>query len=94
MPNAVLEALALGRPIIASDIGPHRELVGDPGTGLLFPVDDPAALAAAMRHLLDATPAERDAWQAAAHTLRPRLTLAGMIDGYEHALRLVAEAGP
>jgi L-malate glycosyltransferase len=43
MANAVLEALALGRAVLASDIEGNRSLVEDGVTGLLF--DSPAAFA-------------------------------------------------
>lgn len=49
--NAALEAMAHGRPVIASDAGGNRELVVDGATGLIVPVDDATALAAALRRL-------------------------------------------
>src|SRR5262249_28049667 len=36
MPNSVLEALASGRPVLASDIDGNRSLVADGVTGFLF----------------------------------------------------------
>ncbi len=46
-----LEAMAAGKPVIASEVGGVPELVLDGETGLLVPPEDPAALAAAMRKL-------------------------------------------
>ncbi len=51
-PTAVLEALAAGRPVVASDTGGHRDLVTTFRTGLLVPPGDPRALAAAVTELL------------------------------------------
>ena len=39
-PNVVLEALAAGIPVIASDIPGNRELIEEPKNGILVPVDD------------------------------------------------------
>ena len=50
-PLTVGEALATGLPVIASRIGGIPEAVGD--AGILVPPDDPAALAGALRGLID-----------------------------------------
>lgn len=47
-PGALVEALALEVPVVASDIGPTREVVGPDG-GWLVPSDDAPALARAIR---------------------------------------------
>ncbi|HEY5998740.1 MAG TPA: glycosyltransferase family 4 protein, partial [bacterium] len=52
MSNALLEAMASGCPAVASDIEANRELLADGESGLLAPVEDAAALAAALRRLL------------------------------------------
>ena len=46
-PLTVIEAMAHGACVIASDIAPHRELLGD--AGVLVPVGDARALAEALR---------------------------------------------
>ncbi|WP_109505855.1 glycosyltransferase family 4 protein [Nocardioides speluncae] len=51
-PLKPLEAMALGRPVIASDLPPLREIVTDE-TGRLVPPDDDAALAEALTDLAD-----------------------------------------
>jgi glycosyltransferase involved in cell wall biosynthesis len=53
LPNAVLEAMVAGRPVIASRVGGVPELVVDGETGLLVPPADPDALARAIIALLD-----------------------------------------
>jgi glycosyltransferase involved in cell wall biosynthesis len=57
-PLKVLEAMAAGLPVVASDVGDLGELVGDGVTGLLVPPGDASALAAALDRLA-ADPAER-----------------------------------
>jgi glycosyltransferase involved in cell wall biosynthesis len=52
-PRSVLEAMAMGRPIITTDVPGCRETVVDGSNGLLVPPRDPKALAAAMERLID-----------------------------------------
>lgn len=56
----VIEASAMGRPVIASDLGGPRELVLPGETGLLVRPGDASALAAAMRELLANPSAARE----------------------------------
>jgi glycosyltransferase involved in cell wall biosynthesis len=51
VPKSLLEAAAFGRPLIATDVPGCREIVIHEKTGLLVPVDDPQALAAAILRL-------------------------------------------
>lgn len=48
----VVEAMAAGRPVVATDAGGVREIIEDGRTGLLVPLGDPAAMAAAIERLL------------------------------------------
>lgn len=50
LPNAVLEAMAAGRPVVATAVGGVPELVDD-STGRVVPAGDPASLAAAMQYV-------------------------------------------
>jgi glycosyltransferase involved in cell wall biosynthesis len=53
MPNAVLEAMACGLPVVLSDIAPHREmLVGGRG-GVLCDATRPQAIARALLDVMD-----------------------------------------
>jgi glycosyltransferase involved in cell wall biosynthesis len=51
LPGAVLEAMALETPVVASDLPMVREAIGDHAAALV-PVDDTPALAAALRGVL------------------------------------------
>ena len=52
MPMSVLEAMAAGLPVVATDVGDVARLVEHGVTGLVVPAKDPDALAAALRALL------------------------------------------
>ncbi|MBA3565311.1 MAG: glycosyltransferase family 4 protein [Actinobacteria bacterium] len=51
-PHTVVEALAVGTPVIATSVGGVPELVRDGKNGLLVPVGDRDALAAAIRRVV------------------------------------------
>jgi glycosyltransferase involved in cell wall biosynthesis len=53
LPNVVIEAMATGLAIVATDISPVREAVVEDGTALLVPPRDGPALAEALGRLLD-----------------------------------------
>lgn len=63
--NVALEAMARGKPVVASAVGTLREIITHGATGFLVPPQDKAALARCTRLLLDD------------HGLRNRLALAG-----------------
>lgn len=52
LPNAVLEYMAAGLPVIASRVGGNAELIQDGVTGILVPSENSAALSTALLKLL------------------------------------------
>ena len=52
-PHTVVEALAVGTPVIATSVGGVPELVHDGTNGLLVPAGDTEALVGAIRRMLD-----------------------------------------
>jgi glycosyltransferase involved in cell wall biosynthesis len=68
LPLSLMEAAACGRAMIATDVPGCREIAIHDQTGLLVPVDDPPALAAAMARLAGA-PDSRARYAAAARKL-------------------------
>ena len=88
-----IEAQAMGRPIIATDLGGFRETIIDKETGWLFPLSDSDALAEAMRKVLSLSGDQRQmlADQAITH-VRERFTKDKMceatMDVYADILRV------
>ena len=64
-PHVVVECLAIGTPFISTDAGGVTEVVTDGENGLIVPVNDPAALAAAIERYV-ADPALQERLRAAA----------------------------
>ncbi|HKX33637.1 MAG TPA: glycosyltransferase [Blastocatellia bacterium] len=52
LPNAVMEAMAAGVPVVASAVGGIKELIRDGETGLLVPPSDAGALADRLNYVL------------------------------------------
>ena len=51
LPSALIEAMAAGLSVIATDIPPHKEVLGD--TGVVVPAGDAGALTKAVNMLID-----------------------------------------
>jgi glycosyltransferase involved in cell wall biosynthesis len=95
MSNAVLEAMAVGCPVIASAVGGNRELVEDRHTGLLFPNDDEYVLADCLKRMAaDAGLRERLSAQARSQ-VHSRHTVTAMVNEttavYERCMRATAD---
>jgi glycosyltransferase involved in cell wall biosynthesis len=75
--HLLIEALALGTPIIATNVGGNPELIEDGKNGLLVPSGDRTALTEALLHLL-VTPEHRARLSVAARTSAERFTMGAM----------------
>ena len=81
--NSLLEAMAAGLPVVASDIGGNPEVVVDGESGLLFPVGDVAQLADRLS-LLHRQPDVRERLGArGSQRIRQEFALETMVRGYE-----------
>ena len=77
-PRSIIEAMSLGKPVVASEVGGIPSLVLNERTGLLVPAEHPDALATALGRLIE-SPRLREVFGAAgrAHAeqaCRPDLT--------------------
>jgi glycosyltransferase involved in cell wall biosynthesis len=83
LPVAVLEAMAAGKPVVATDVGGNREVIVDGQTGFLVPPRDAGALAARTITLLtDKSLADRYGAEGQAR-VREEFSLERMVSAYE-----------
>lgn len=68
-PLKPLEAMAMGKPVIASDIGGHREMIEHGRNGLLFAAGNVNALAETLRTVLDDPQLRRNLVAQASHCI-------------------------
>lgn len=83
MPNAVMEAMALGKPVILTDVNGARELVEDGRSGIIVPPADAEALAAAIARLADDPVRRGELGRAARDRVQERFTVAAMVGQLE-----------
>jgi glycosyltransferase involved in cell wall biosynthesis len=86
---AALEAMALGRPVVLSDIGGAAEMVRPGSEGFLFPVGDTRALVDRLAALADADLRSRMGAKAR-ETVEARFSERAMVDRYETLLQQLA----
>ena len=87
MPNAVMEAMAAGLPVVATDVDGTRELIEDGNTGWLVPSGDAPKLAERILILFADPLAARHAGQAAARKIHAAYSLEAMVAGFDDLYR-------
>lgn len=87
LPMSVLEAMALARPIIATDVGGLREVVLPGRTGVLVPTLDSTAFAEAILDLAADSETRRAMGDAGLRHFRASYTVERMVDGYVDLFR-------
>ncbi len=89
--NALLEAMASGLSIVATNVGGNRELINPNRTGWLVPPDEPAQMAEVILHaLFDPSARQRVGAAARAEVLR-RFSLQQWVEQYRRLYRTLAE---
>jgi len=83
MSNALLEAMAAGRPIVATRVGGNAEALEEGMAGLLVPADDPEALREAISVLLEDRDRAGALAERAARRARDHYSLEGMLEATE-----------
>lgn len=77
--NVILEAMAMGKPVVATAVGGNPELVGHEQTGLLVPPADPMPLAEAIARLVRDPRRAHAMGQAARRRVEERFGLSRMV---------------
>jgi L-malate glycosyltransferase len=88
LPNAVLEYLAAGLPVVATAVGGVPEIIENEVHGLLVPPENPAALSTALLRLLEDPQLCTNFGKAGQELVRTRFNFPGVLDN----LRQVYEA--
>jgi glycosyltransferase involved in cell wall biosynthesis len=78
---AILEAMGLGKPVVASAVGGIPEVIEAPRTGFLVPPGDATALAEALTHLLEDRELRRRISETAAERIQREFNVEGMVAG-------------
>ena len=87
--RVLLEAMALGKPVIATAVGASPEVVEDGVTGVLVPPEDPTALARAIGALVGDPARQRQLGAAGRRRAEQRFSLAAHVRAVEQVYRAV-----
>jgi glycosyltransferase involved in cell wall biosynthesis len=85
--NALLEMLAAGLPVVATDVGGNREALEGMHGCYLVPKADPAALADALRRLIRELSEQPQQRAARIDAIRQRFPVSAMVDRYVELYR-------
>lgn len=83
MPNVVMEAMALGKAVVATDVNGVRELMVPDRTGLIVPPRDAAALAQSISVLIDDPVRREQMGRLAQRRVREHFTIERMVSELE-----------
>jgi glycosyltransferase involved in cell wall biosynthesis len=81
--NVLLEAMAAGRPVVATSVGGNPEAVADGLTGILIPPRDPDRLAAALQMLIGDVVLRRNMGAAGLDRAAQKFSLDAMVRAHQ-----------
>ena len=83
LPLAIIEAMACGKPVIATNIKPFSEIIRDGVTGILVPVCSPERIAEAIIYLALNPEKRKEMGKKARETVREKFSLERMVEDTE-----------
>jgi len=92
MPNVVMEAMAMQKPVIATDVNGARELMGASAeslrcdTGLIIPPKEPQAIAEAIEKMIDDPEVAKACGKAGYERVKNNFTMQAMVNNLEKHL--------
>lgn len=92
--NTILEAMASGLPVVATDVGGNPELVHTGETGILVPPSDVEAMAQALLNYVHHPERRRQHGQSARAMVDREYSLDAMVRGYLSVYDLVLKGSP
>jgi len=89
MSNALLEAMAAGKPVVATCVGGNPELVRDGEHGYIVPPGNPGALAEALLKLLKNPELGPEMGSRGSCRVKSKFSVDGMVERYEDLLQYI-----
>jgi glycosyltransferase involved in cell wall biosynthesis len=90
LPTTVIESMALGKPVVATELGGAPELVRDAETGFLVPPGDPDRMADAIAALIDSPERRASVGRAAFDEATARFDVQAFTDAFTGHLERAA----
>lgn len=87
MPNVVMEAMAMAKPVIVTDVNGARELVEDGKTGCIIPPKNPEAIAQTIRSIIDDPETMDRLGRSGKQRVAKHFTMDAMVDNLERHLK-------
>lgn len=88
MPNVVMEAMAMQKAVVATDVNGVRELMVDAESGLIVPSKEPQALAHAIEQVIDNPDMLAEFGKKGYERVKKEFTMSAMADNLERHLQL------
>jgi len=89
--NTILEAMATGLPVVATNVGGNSEIIDDGKTGQLVPSADPVALSSALSEYINSPELRASHGSQGRIRAKTQFSVEKMVSEYESVYRRVAQ---